>query len=154
MTFIGFSQKQKWIFALMFWTICTPTLAATVPQNGSTGRLERLLTAIRSVETGNNDKAIGDKGKALGSFQIHEIYWKDAVQYDKVIGGKYTDVTNYAYAKKIVLAYFDRYGKGKSCYELCQIHNGGPNGIKVTATKAYADRVHARYIKLFGFDDW
>lgn len=42
------------------------------------------------VESKGNINAIGDGGKAIGPFQIHQIYWNDASQYDPSLkdGGK------------------------------------------------------------------
>lgn len=34
------------------------------------------------VESGGNINAIGDGGKAIGPFQLHEVYWEDAAQQD------------------------------------------------------------------------
>ena len=42
----------------------------------------------------------GDKGKALGPFQIHRRYWEDTK-----LPGKYEDVADYDYAKQVVTAY-------------------------------------------------
>jgi hypothetical protein len=36
-----------------------------------------LLSAIGLVETGQNYKAIGDNGKALGAYQLHRSAWVD-----------------------------------------------------------------------------
>jgi hypothetical protein len=106
-----------------------------------------LLQAIGQVESGNNDDAVGDNGKALGRYQIWYVYWKDAVEYDPSIGGEYSDVTDPDYAKKIVLAYWARYAtKGRLGHEptdedKARIHNGGPNGHKKDSTLKYWDKV-------------
>ena len=34
------------------------------------------------VESGGNINAVGDGGKAIGPFQLHEVYWQDAADYD------------------------------------------------------------------------
>lgn len=110
----------------------------------------KLLDAIRQVETGghpNPSEAIGDGGKALGPYQIHRIYWLDAVEFDKSIGGKYTDVKNKDYAEKVILAYWKRYatkrriGREVSDEDRARIHNGGPNGFKKKATIPYWKKV-------------
>ena len=67
-----------------------------------------LFHAIGEVESGNDDDAVGDDGNALGRYQIWEIYWQDAIEHDPSIGGEYTDVTNPEYARKVMLAYWDR----------------------------------------------
>jgi soluble lytic murein transglycosylase-like protein len=89
------------------------------------------LTAVATVESNNDPNAVGDKGKAIGLYQIHKAYWQDAVDHDSTIGGKYEDCFDPEYAKRIVLAYMDRYAKEAlrdGNWEKCsRIHNGGPN---------------------------
>lgn len=70
------------------------------------------LHAINMVEaSGRQGDIHGDHGKALGGYQIHKPFWKDAVEYDPSIGGSYSDVTNKEYAEKVVTAYLNRYAK-------------------------------------------
>lgn len=106
----------------------------------------KFLRALNMVEaSGRHGNIVGDNGKALGGYQIHKAYWQDAVQYDKSIGGKYQDVTNKAYAEKVVTAYLNRYAKqavlSKDYETLARIHNGGLNGAKKSATKEYWKKV-------------
>ena len=45
----------------------------------------KLFHAIQKVETGGEadpENAVGDGGKAIGPYQIHEVYWQDAKSYD------------------------------------------------------------------------
>ena len=52
----------------------------------------KLFHAIRMVETGgvsDPENAVGDGGKAIGPYQIHEVYWKDANSFDSSLGGTY-----------------------------------------------------------------
>ena len=38
------------------------------------------------VETGGSrdpENAVGDGGNAIGPYQIHKVYWQDAVSYDR-----------------------------------------------------------------------
>ncbi len=109
----------------------------------------KLLDAIRFVESGgmpnNGVGAKGDNGNALGPYQIWEIYWHDALEYDPSIGGSYADCAKKDYSEKIVLAYWNRYAqKGASFETLARIHNGGPNGYKKSATIAYWNKVKSR----------
>lgn len=70
----------------------------------------KFLHAINMVEaSGKQGKIIGDNGRALGGYQIHKPFWQDAVAFDKTIGGQYSDVTNKAYAERVVTAYLNRY---------------------------------------------
>lgn len=101
-----------------------------------------LLSAIRQVESGGNDQAVGDNGKAIGPYQIHRVYWQDAVDFDKRIGGSYEDCYDPEYAKKVVRAYMKRYApKDASDETYARIHNGGPRGATIKATKPYWAKV-------------
>lgn len=106
------------------------------------GQSATLLAAIRQVESGGNDRAVGDNGKAIGPYQIHEVYWRDAVDFDKNIGGTYKDCYDPAYAEKIVRAYMRRYAPKNSSDEVfARIHNGGPKGAERKPTKPYWAKV-------------
>jgi hypothetical protein len=103
---------------------------------------DRLLDAIATVESGNNPDAVGDGGKAIGVFQIWRVYWQDAVQHDPSIGGCYEDCRDPEYARRIVIAYMDRYAPANASDEtLARIHNGGPRGHKKAATTKYWNKV-------------
>ena len=110
----------------------------------ATAQSAALLDAIRRVETGgckDPSAAVGDNGKAIGPFQIHRVYWQDAVEHSG-IGGTYADCRDEAYARKVVRAYMARYApKGASDEVFSRIHNGGPKGHKKAATKAYWAKV-------------
>lgn len=106
-----------------------------------------LLYAIRIVESGDDPTAIGDGGKAIGVYQIWEVYWKDAVEFDPTIGGSYRDCYDPVYADRVVRAYLRRYatesrlGRSPTPMDVCRIHNGGPNGFKKNSTISYWERV-------------
>ena len=90
------------------------------------------------MESSGNDRAVGDKGKAIGPYQIHWAYWKDATDFDKSIGGTYKDCFNPEYAKKVVKAYLRRYAPKDASYEtLARIHNGGASIMERKNTKAW-----------------
>jgi hypothetical protein len=96
---------------------------------------DRLLKAISFVESRHNDGAVGDGGKAIGRYQIHQPYWQDATGYDKSIGGSYGDCKRGDYAAKVVRAYMKRYLKsGASDEEIALTHNRGPNGKSKAGT--------------------
>jgi hypothetical protein len=107
----------------------------------------RLLDAIRIVESGGNDNAVGDGGNAIGPYQIWNNYWKDAIEHQPSIGGKYEDCFDLKYAEKIVNAYMDRYaiprrlGHEPTFEDIARIHNGGPNGHKKKVTIPYWEKV-------------
>ena len=54
---------------------------------------EQLIKAIHKVESGGRtgNKIFGDNGKAIGPLQIHYANWKDATDFDKSIGGQYSN---------------------------------------------------------------
>lgn len=80
----------------------------------------------------------GDNGNAIGPYQIWKVYWQDAVEFDKSIGGTYQDCRNKAYAEKVIKAYMRRYAPTNASYEvMARIHNGGPRGHRKAATVKY-----------------
>lgn len=100
------------------------------------------MEAIRQVETRGNPNAVGDNGKAIGSYQIWRTYWQDAVEHDKSIGGSYEDCKKDEYAKRIIVAYWDRYApKNATDEQLARIHNGGPKGHTHAATLKYWKKI-------------
>jgi hypothetical protein len=101
---------------------------------------------MRAESSGGNPKYfVGDAGRALGAYQIHEDYWQEGCE---VLGVKW-DYKKHAMNKKksavIVRAYLARWGKhyekktGKrvTIEVLAQIHNGGPYGWKQQAAHSY-----------------
>lgn len=108
-----------------------------------------VLDAIRQVETGGHpdpSNAVGDGGKALGPFQIHRVYWEDAVAHDPSLtaqGQSYESVRDVAYAERVILAYWRRYAPSWDAQTLSRIHNGGPKGHKRGATLKYWGKVQA-----------
>ena len=131
------------VIAVLFTVGVLATLAAAVPRPSDFNTV-RILDAIHQVETGgckNPSEAVGDGGKAIGPFQIHQSYWADAVEHDPSIGGVYADCKNEAYARQIVIAYLSRYCKSWSDENCARIHNGGPSGGKRKATVKYWQKV-------------
>ena len=108
--------------------------------------MDKVLSAMRVVESNNNPDAVGDGGKAIGVYQVWNIYWIDATQYSG-IGGEYKDCFKSDYADKIVRSYMKRYatekrlGREVTMEDIARIHNGGPNGYKKQSTKKYWDKV-------------
>lgn len=121
--------------------VSLPTCVQASPERSTA--LSNLLTAIRIVESSGNDKAIGDKGKALGPFQIWAPYWKDGCEYGKV-KWKYTreNAFNRRKSRQVVLWYSQRYApKNPTAETFARNHNGGPLGYKKEATKKYWTKV-------------
>ena len=119
-------------------------LLMTIQATGATENndLEFLLDAIAHVESDNNPKAVGDNGRAIGSYQIHRRYWQDGI---RILGvdWQYRDARDPQKARRVVRAYLRYYGKGKSLLEMARIHNGGPRGHRKKATLKYARKIEA-----------
>ena len=107
-----------------------------------------LILALISVESGGNDNAIGDNGKAFGCLQLHKAYVQDAAEY----AGKdwvHEDAFDRITAMKITMAYMARYateerlGRPVTAQDIARIHNGGLNGYKKQATEKYWVKVKA-----------
>jgi hypothetical protein len=103
--------------------------------------LSNLITALIAVESGGNDLAIGDNGRAIGPLQIHRGVVQDV---NRITGSNYQwqQMTNRVQARAVCEAYLKHYGKGKTTEEQARIWNGGPQGHKKkTATQAYWNKV-------------
>ena len=110
--------------------------------------------AIKEVESGGDCKAIGDSGKAVGAYQIHEIYVKDA---NRISGKSYTLEDRYDEKKsleivKIVTTYYGNYYKKKTGKEvtpeiIARIHNGGALGWNKSSTISYWNKVKSKLIE-------
>ena len=102
--------------------------------------LNSLISALMIVESGNNDQAIGDQGRAIGCLQIHKAVVLDV---NKFTGSHYRhqDMTNRVAARAVCQAYLEHYGKGKTLEQQARIWNGGPTGDRKPVTLAYWRRV-------------
>ena len=118
------------MYGLIFTLLCN---VQAIPDKQE----DAFFKALHIVESGDGKHMVGDNGKAIGPYQIWEVYWKDAIQFDPSIGGCYKDCMNEAYARKIVTAYLNRYAKNKSIEDCARIHNGGPKGHRKQATIKY-----------------
>lgn len=110
---------------------------------------DQILAAIRFVESGDRvDVPDGDGGRAIGPYQIHSVYWQDAVQFDPSLGGSYPDCRRRDYAEAVVDAYMRRWAPAAwaagDAETIARIHNGGPEGHRRAATLGYWQRVRAR----------
>ena len=106
----------------------------------------KFVRALHLVESGGRvGKIMGDNGRALGPLQIHKEYWKDAISFDKSIGGSYSDCADLNYSIKIVTAYLNRYAKNavvNNDYKtLARIHNGGISGNNKNSTIEYWNKI-------------
>ena len=127
--------------------LCLGCLACTRPPS-----FVHLFDAIRAVESGGNPQPPdGDNGKAIGPYQIHYAYWKDATTFDKSIGGTYPNCSEKVYAEKIMWAYWQRYCpkelRIRDLEVLARVHNGGPKGKTKRATDNYWKKVKGQLEK-------
>jgi len=102
---------------------------------------ESFWRALHQVETsGRHGAILGDNGRSLGPLQISRAYWQDAR-----VGGRYEQVTDLAYARRVASAYLKRYApaawEAGDVNTLARVHNGGPAGARKAATLAYAEKV-------------
>ncbi len=108
----------------------------------------QILDAIRQIESsGLPNPPDGDQGRAIGPYQINEVYWSDAHAFDPSLGGRYADCRSRAYAEKVIDAYMRRYAADAwlvgEAETVARIHNGGPDGASKSSTLGYWDKVRA-----------
>lgn len=115
--------------------------------------VDRLLDAIRMVESGGNVNAVGDRGRSRGAYQISAAYWSDAFRalprqrnyrrYVKDDGMCRMVIVNYwlRYAHDATVRLDLRQGTLADCETLARVHNGGPDGMLKPATQVYWAKV-------------
>ena len=107
----------------------------------------KFLYVLGKIESNNNDKAIGDGGKAIGRYQIWRVCYQDAKEFDKTITFPYSALTNKENSDRIVKAYLNRYARNKTPVEMARIWNGGPLGDKKRATIGYGNKFQKELAK-------
>ena len=108
--------------------------------------LDEILEAIRATESGGWEDggrhATGDGGRAIGPFQIHRAHWQDTG-----LPGRYEDCREPSYARREVVAYWERWCpealERRDARTLARVHNGGPDGARKSATLMYWATVQA-----------
>lgn len=109
--------------------------------------LDEILDAIRAVETGgeagDGQRASGDGGRAIGPYQIHRGCFQDAG-----VAGRYEDCRDPEFARRVVIAYWQRWCpkalERRDAEILARVHNGGPKGAGKDATLAFWRKVEQR----------
>jgi hypothetical protein len=104
------------------------------------------LAALLAVESGGNDLAIGDGGRARGALQIHAAVVRDV---NRLHGTRYTHAGMARRADAVAVATLylgtyatrERLGRPVTDMDRARIWNGGPDGWRKAATVGYADRV-------------
>ena len=99
-----------------------------------------LLAAILAVESGGNDLAVGDHGRALGALQIHAAVVQDVNRHH---GTRYThaEMHDRKAAVRVASLYLQTYAPGASPEVQARVWNGGPRGASKPATMGYWARV-------------
>jgi hypothetical protein len=105
-----------------------------------------LLAALIAVESGGNDLAVGDNGRAIGALQIHAGVVQDV---NRRFGTSYTHagMTNRTDACQVCRLYLKAYatpqrlGRPVTAADQARIWNGGPNGYRRDATLPYLRKV-------------
>ena len=115
---------------LILTVVVGACLAASSAQAASPIDMDKFLDCLWAKEASRQlTPKDGDGGQAIGPYQIHWSYWKDATDFDKSIGGTYQDCRKKAYAEKIVRAYMRRWLRWsrlpKTYENMARIHNGG-----------------------------
>ena len=109
----------------------------------------RLYDAIATVATGgcrDPENVVGDSGRAYGWYQICEVYYRDAVEFNPSLsnGGKTWEDTkgpgSSTHSEQVMQSYMNRYatevrlGHVPTDEDIARIHGGGPNGYKMDCT--------------------
>jgi len=97
-----------------------------------------LLAALIAVESGGNNKAIGDQGRSIGCLQITEACVRDV---NRIYGTTFKwpdDCFNRYLSQRICTLYLAHYGGEKATDQtLARIWNSGPNGHKKAVSLKY-----------------
>jgi len=108
--------------------------------------IDAILDAIREIESGGEPNggrdATGDRGRAIGPFQIHRAYFQDSE-----IAGRFEDCREPEFARQVVLAYWKRWCpaalESRDAMTLARVHNGGPKGAQRSTTLPYWSKVES-----------
>lgn len=105
--------------------------------------LSLLIAAIISVESGGNNNAVGDHGRAIGPLQIHKEMVDDV---NRFAGTSYQwkRMTNRSESISVFTAYVKKYCLKDDPETIARKWNGGPNGHKKPATLKYWNKVKAK----------
>lgn len=104
---------------------------------------ESFWSALHKVETsGRTGPILGDDGRSLGPLQCSR-----AAFVDSRVPGRYEQVADLAFARRVAEAYLKRYAPQAwaegNVEVLARTWNGGPAGARKAATLGYAAKVKA-----------
>jgi hypothetical protein len=92
--------------------------------------LNKFKIILSKLESNDNDRAIGDNGKAIGRYQIHLVCYQDATNFNKSIKFSYNSLTNKVNSDIILESYLNKYKKSNSFEDWARLWNAGPNWNK------------------------
>jgi hypothetical protein len=143
-------RSERVLRRLLLGLTLVVTLFVAWPASAS-GRHRAILDAILLVESGGRDDCPdGDGGKAIGPYQIHRVYWEDAVKHAPELGrGRdYQACRQRAYAEQVITAYMQKWvpeaWRRGDAEVIARTHNGGPQGARNHKTDGYWERVRRR----------
>jgi len=120
-------------------------------------KIEALLDAIQKQETGgcvDPAHAVGDDGRSRGWYQIQYAYWLDTRRPGDPRDREsyFRDTASRTVSRQVVLRYWSRYCpkalERGDLETLARVHNGGPAGHRVRATRSYWHNVRKRIVGL------
>lgn len=113
-------------------------------RDGEEHKIEKLLDAIRKVESQNGIYIYGRNGE-IGPYQIKKIVIDDV---NRIFGKnvyEYDDALNEESARNICRFYIEYWSKKRGCYGnnemMARIWNGGPNGHIKKSTLQYWSKI-------------
>ena len=116
---------------------------ACLAQTGrSHGPDSRLLAAIAAVESGGQDRMVGDQGRSRGRYQIQRAYWAEGCHFGRVAWSYDRYVTDPRRCEQVMRWYWAAHA-ARTPQAKARVHNGGPGGMHVGATVAYWARVRS-----------
>ena len=106
-----------------------------------------VLAAMRHVESGGNDRAVGDAGRSRGPLQCGRAAWNEACRYGRVKWDYDRLAWSYPHSARVVGWYAARWG-AKTDEQVARIWNGGPGGAKKRATLSYWRQVQKVLVRI------
>ena len=128
--FVRKSAKAVLLALVLAWS--APALA---------GEHTDLLAAMRQVESGGNDHAIGDSGRSHGPLQCQRATWDECCRFGGVKWNWATDAWDYNKSCQVARWYWSKYN-ATTDEARCRLWNGGPGWRhKMKFTDAYWARI-------------
>jgi len=136
----GRTRRRLALLLALAWLLiakCNPAYPDEIPPPHAS-----LLAAIRQVESGGDDRAVGDGGRSLGPLQTSRAAWQDATRHGRVEWSYDRLVWSWPHCQQVAIWYWGRYDC-QSDEQRARIWNGGPRGHLKKSTLPYWNRVKA-----------